>query len=153
MLPVTLTTWEEWRRRHTGTTAVQTSEGFEERRDSWHEQAVYLTSMRDAMFPMAMRDDRMSPKAWVFGVRSGDTPKTYPWRPYASSSSSTIPSRDETSWWSWSRPAARYVRTFRETALFGLAPSSMTPAARDAARRMGPSAGSRRRAATRCHPA
>ena len=76
VLPVVVTTWGDWRTRHPDTTVLDPETGHE--RD-YSPGAAYGAYFDDPglMFPVGLRDDRLPPKAWVFGLRAGDSAKAF----------------------------------------------------------------------------
>jgi len=75
MLPATVTTWADWRRRQPETAVLSDTTGY--RRDYGRDPyAAYRRSPR-TMFPPARIDRRLSPKDWVVGVEVGGVAKAY----------------------------------------------------------------------------
>lgn len=76
LLPLTVTTWKEWRTRHPGTTVVGIDTGF--RRDYTPGAAYgrYFASP-DTMFPVWKRDGAREPKTWIYGLRQGIAARAY----------------------------------------------------------------------------
>ncbi|WP_418314830.1 DUF3179 domain-containing protein [Piscinibacter sakaiensis] len=76
MLPVTHTSWADWRSRQPSTTVLSTDTGFfrNYRLDPYagYEQRSAL------MFDVQNRDDRIGAKEWVLGVEIGGRHKAYP---------------------------------------------------------------------------
>jgi len=77
VLPVTLTTWSQWRQRHPETQVISLETGF--RRDygpgvAYHD---YFASP-DLMFPALVKDGRLSQKDLIFGVRAPGGVKAWP---------------------------------------------------------------------------
>ena len=82
VLPVTLTTWTQWRQRHPGTRVLSLDTGF--RRDygsgvAYHD---YFASP-DLMFPALVKDGRLSQKDLIFGVRAPGGVKAWPLADFA----------------------------------------------------------------------
>ncbi|MGH9317552.1 MAG: DUF3179 domain-containing protein [Thermoanaerobaculia bacterium] len=77
VLPLTVTSWKEWRRSHPLTTVVSLQTGY--RRD-YTPGALYgrYFSSPDTMFPVWKKDPSLEPKAWVYGLRRGAAAKAYP---------------------------------------------------------------------------
>jgi hypothetical protein len=76
MLPVSHTTWADWRRRHPGTEVLSRETGFE--RDYDHDPYAGYDQVARLMFEVQHRDDRLPAKAWVLGLRLGDQARAYP---------------------------------------------------------------------------
>jgi uncharacterized protein DUF3179 len=70
------TTWSAWRKRHPHTFVLSRETGFtrDYSRDPY--EAYALTDQ--LMFPPAIQNDRLSPKAWVLGVEASGKFKAYP---------------------------------------------------------------------------
>jgi hypothetical protein len=69
-VPVVVTAWRDWRGAHPETTVLSVATGFERPYVPGQPYAEYFAS--DALrFPVAGRDARSTPKARVFGLRSG----------------------------------------------------------------------------------
>jgi len=76
MLPVTHTTWEDWRERHPDSLVLSRATGFARR---YGERAY--AGYRDVptpMFPVAHESDRYPAKSWVVGVVVDGVAKAYP---------------------------------------------------------------------------
>jgi len=76
-LPLTVTSWREWRQRHPETTVVGLETGY--RRD-YTPGAFYgkYFASPDTMFPVWKKDPSLEPKAWVYGLRRQAAAKAYP---------------------------------------------------------------------------
>ena len=76
ILPMTQTTWGEWRRTHPLTTVLSTNTGHNRNyaRDPY---AGYELSA-GLFFPVGQEDGRLHPKALVLGVRMNGVSKAYP---------------------------------------------------------------------------
>jgi Protein of unknown function (DUF3179) len=76
-LPVTVSTWGDWRRRHPQTTVVSPDTGY--RRDYMPGAAYgrYFTSP-ETMFPVWKKSPLLPAKTWIHGLRSGDNARAYP---------------------------------------------------------------------------
>ncbi len=76
VLPVVVTTWGDWRSRYPGSTVLDPETGH--RRD-YSPGAAYGDYFESpgVMFPVGVRDERLPPKAWVFGLRSGGDAKAF----------------------------------------------------------------------------
>jgi hypothetical protein len=80
VLPVTTTTWEEWRDAHPDTRVLSVNTGF--RRPYRHHtdpQSAYYEYFADPglMFPAFQLDDRLRPKDQVLALRSNGQSKAY----------------------------------------------------------------------------
>ena len=77
-LPVTLTTWAEWRSLHPGTT-VLTLEPERARRWGFDYSPGAADRAREGVsFPVWRKSTRLDPKAEVYALRLGGAPKAYP---------------------------------------------------------------------------
>ncbi len=76
ILPVVVTTWEEWRRRHPKTRALSLETGYQ-KDYSHHELYSEYYASPDPWFPVSKRDNRVEPKEEVFTVRVNGQPKAY----------------------------------------------------------------------------
>ena len=72
ILPLVVTTWGDWRRRYPDTTVLSLETGHERDYRPGQAYGEYFASP-DTMFPVGLRDDRLDTKAWVFGMRTGDS--------------------------------------------------------------------------------
>ena len=75
ILPVTVTTWADWRRRHQRTMVLSPSTGF--RRDYDRDPYAGYRSSPRAMFSAGYTDRRLAPKDWIVGVDFGGAAKAY----------------------------------------------------------------------------
>ncbi len=77
ILPMTVTTWGDWRTRHPETTVVSLDTGY--RRD-YSPGAAYgrYFASPETMFPVWKRDGTLEPKTWIFALRDGAAAKAYP---------------------------------------------------------------------------
>lgn len=75
-VPLTHTSWADWRSRHPATTVLSTDTGFV--RDYGRDPYAGYDKVQQLMFDVSARDDRLPLKEWVLGVRVGDTYKAYP---------------------------------------------------------------------------
>jgi len=71
ILPVEVTTWSDWRERHPDTTVLSLETGYQRDYSPGAAYGDYFAS-DDLMFPVGEQDDRLAPKAWVFGLRFDD---------------------------------------------------------------------------------
>jgi hypothetical protein len=81
ILPVTTTTWSEWRSAHPDTVVLSTQTGY--RRGYLHHsdpQSAYYEYFADPnlMFPAFRIDDRLKAKDQVLAIRLADKAKAYP---------------------------------------------------------------------------
>ena len=76
VLPVVVTTWSDWLERYPDTTVLSLETGHQRDYTPGSAYGEYFAS-DDLMFPVAMQDDRLAAKAWVFGLRSGDDAVAY----------------------------------------------------------------------------
>ncbi|MGH9368330.1 MAG: DUF3179 domain-containing protein [Thermoanaerobaculia bacterium] len=77
ILPLTVTTWKEWRQKHPETTVVSPDTGYDRDYSAGAAYGRYFASP-DTMFPVWKRDAALEPKAWVYGLRNGPSAKAYP---------------------------------------------------------------------------
>ncbi len=75
-VPLTHTSWADWRRRHPATEVLSTDTGFE--RDYRRDPYDGYERVQQLMFDVQHRDDRLPPKQWVLGVEVNGTHKAYP---------------------------------------------------------------------------
>ncbi len=77
VLPVTISSWGEWRRLHPGTQVLADKTGFERDYRPGAPYARYFAS--DAlMFPAQVRDNARAPKAYVFVLRLTGAERAWP---------------------------------------------------------------------------
>ncbi|HEV8611704.1 MAG TPA: DUF3179 domain-containing protein [Thermoanaerobaculia bacterium] len=76
-LPITVTTWSDWRARHPDTTVVSPATGH--RRDYTVGAAYgrYFASP-ETMFPVWKKSPVLPSKAWIYALRSGGVARAYP---------------------------------------------------------------------------
>ena len=67
-LPVTITTWQEWRRQHPDTRVLSLETGHERNYAPGEPYGDYFASP-DLMYPMLVPDERLAPKDYVFALR------------------------------------------------------------------------------------
>lgn len=77
VLPVVITTWEHWLRDHPDTVVLDINTGYERDYTPGRPYGDYFASP-DTMFPVAPRDQRLPPKAYVFAIRHKAQAKAYP---------------------------------------------------------------------------
>ena len=77
LLPVVLTTWQEWQNQHPDTLVVDVETGFPR---NYTAGAAYGNYFADSgtMFPVAQRSGLLAPKAQIYALRVEGTPKAYP---------------------------------------------------------------------------
>jgi hypothetical protein len=77
MIPMTITSWREWKTRHPQTSVISLDTGM--RRDYTPGAAYgkYFASP-NLMFPVWKRDDRLEAKDWVYALRSGADARAFP---------------------------------------------------------------------------
>jgi hypothetical protein len=77
VLPVVLTTWEQWRARHPGTRVLALATGYARDYGPGAAYGDYFASP-DLMFPALVKDKRLTPKDLIFGVRVPGGVKAWP---------------------------------------------------------------------------
>lgn len=75
-VPLTHTSWADWRRRHPRTEVLSTDTGHV--RDYERDPYAGYDSAQRLMFDVQHRDERLPIKEWVLGVRVGGRAKAYP---------------------------------------------------------------------------
>ncbi len=75
-LPISHTSWADWRRRHPSTEVLSTETGFA--RDYGRNPYEGYDRVQRLLFDVAHRDDRFQLKEWVLGVEVDATSKAYP---------------------------------------------------------------------------
>lgn len=75
-VPLTHTSWADWRRRHPATKVLSADTGFA--RDYARDPYDGYERVQKLMFDVQHRDDRFPPKEWVLGVEVNGTHKAYP---------------------------------------------------------------------------
>lgn len=78
ILPLTLTTWKEWRGRHPETTTLALDASLVGRFGFNYQPGAADRQRRGVSFPVWNKSDALDPKAEVFALRLGDPPKVYP---------------------------------------------------------------------------
>jgi Protein of unknown function (DUF3179) len=68
VLPVTITSWQDWRTRHPETKVLSLDTGFERDYTPGRPYGEYFASA-DLMFPVLVPDERLAPKDYVFALR------------------------------------------------------------------------------------
>ena len=69
VLPVTITSWQDWRTRHPGTKVLSLDTGYERDYRPGRPYGEYFASA-DLMFPVLVPDERLAPKDYVFALRA-----------------------------------------------------------------------------------
>ena len=77
ILPLTVTTWGDWKRRHPDTSVLSSKTGFSRDYTPGAAYGTYLASP-ETMFPVWKRDPVLNPKTIVFAVRRAGGAKAYP---------------------------------------------------------------------------
>jgi hypothetical protein len=77
MLPLTVTTWGDWKARHPDTTVLALNTGFSRDYTPGAAYGEYFASP-ETMFPVWTRDPRLETKAQVFALRFAGAAKAYP---------------------------------------------------------------------------
>lgn len=75
-VPLTHTSWADWRARHPTTEVLSTVTGFE--RDYAHDPYAGYDRVQRLMFDVQHRDERFPLKEWVLGLRVNGKAKAYP---------------------------------------------------------------------------
>lgn len=75
-VPLTHTSWADWRARHPRTEVLSTDTGHV--RDYARDPYAGYDSVARLMFDVQHRDDRLPVKEWVLGLRAGGQAKAYP---------------------------------------------------------------------------
>ncbi len=77
VLPVAITSWEDWLRQHPDTVVLDIDTGFERDYTPGKPYGNYFASP-DTMFPVSPRDRRLLPKSYVFALQLKGQAKAYP---------------------------------------------------------------------------
>ena len=75
-VPLTHTTWADWKLRHPATEVLSVDTGFE--RDYSRDPYAGYDKVQQLMFDVQHRDDRFPLKEWVLGIEVAGTHKAYP---------------------------------------------------------------------------
>ena len=75
-IPMSHTSWADWRKRHPATTVLSEDTGFA--RDYGRDPYAGYDKVQKLMFDVEHRDDRLPLKEWVLGVQVGPVFKAYP---------------------------------------------------------------------------
>lgn len=78
MLPMTLTTWGEWRTLHPDTTVLTLDREMERRWGFDYQPGAADRARRGVEFPVWQRDDTLERDAEVYALRAGAAAKAYP---------------------------------------------------------------------------
>jgi hypothetical protein len=68
VLPVTITSWQDWRTSHPDTKVLSLDTGYDRDYTPGKPYGEYFAS-KDVMFPVIIDDDRLAPKDYVFALR------------------------------------------------------------------------------------
>jgi Protein of unknown function (DUF3179) len=77
-LPITATTWGEWRTRHPGTTVLALDEARGRRWGFDYRPGAADAARQGVSFPVWRKSGRLDPKTEVYTLRLGGVPKAYP---------------------------------------------------------------------------
>lgn len=75
-VPLTHTSWADWRARHPATQVLSTDTGFT--RDYTRDPYAGYEQVQSLMFEVQHRDERFALKEWVLGIELGGRAKAYP---------------------------------------------------------------------------
>jgi Protein of unknown function (DUF3179) len=78
VLPVTITTWKEWRERHPGTTVLALDREMERRWGFNYVPGAADRRRAGVSFPVWLKSDALDPKEEIYAVRLGEAAKAYP---------------------------------------------------------------------------
>jgi hypothetical protein len=78
VLPLTVTTWKEWRARHPGTTVLALDKEMERRWGFSYVPGAADRRRAGVSFPVWLKSAALDPKAEVYAVRLGEKAKAYP---------------------------------------------------------------------------
>ncbi len=77
VLPITVTTWGDWKARHPDSTVLALETGFSRDYTAGAAYGKYFDSP-ETMFPVWKRDTTLAPKTVIFGIRRGAAARAYP---------------------------------------------------------------------------
>jgi len=77
VLPVTITSWEQWLRDHPDTKVLDINTGHQRDYTPGQPYGNYFSSPK-TMFPVFPRDQRLATKSYVFALQLKGQPKAYP---------------------------------------------------------------------------
>ena len=75
--PVTITSWQNWLKRHPNTTVLSLDTGYDRDYRPGRPYGAYFASP-DLMFPALVADAQLKPKDYVFALRVGEHDKAWP---------------------------------------------------------------------------
>jgi hypothetical protein len=78
VLPVVVTTWQEWRRRHPATTVLALDSALERKWGFRYLPGAAEQRRAGVTFPIWLRSGALDPRAEVYAVRLGERAKAYP---------------------------------------------------------------------------
>jgi hypothetical protein len=82
ILPVTITSWQDWRTRHSATEVLSLATGFDRDYAPGQPYGEYFAS-DELMFPMLVPDERLAPKDYVFALRADGHERAWPLADFA----------------------------------------------------------------------
>ena len=85
LLPIVLTSWEDWQNQHPDTLVVDENTGFPRNYAAGAAYGNYFASS-ETMFPVAQRSDLLPAKEQIYALRVAGTPKAYPLQTLAAES-------------------------------------------------------------------
>jgi hypothetical protein len=77
ILPLVIASWDEWRSRHPDTKVLSLETGYQRPYVPGLPYGEYFASP-ELMFPAVVRDHRLEPKDYVFGIRTEEGAKAWP---------------------------------------------------------------------------
>ena len=77
VLPVTITSWRDWRARHPDTKVLSLDTGYERDYTPGQPYGDYFASA-ELMFPTLVPDERLAPKDYVFALRADGREQAWP---------------------------------------------------------------------------
>jgi hypothetical protein len=77
LLPVVLSTWQEWQNQHPDTLVVDIETGFPRNYNAAAAYGNYFAA-GNTMFPVAQRSSLLPPKSQIYALRVDGNPKAYP---------------------------------------------------------------------------
>ncbi|HXU46505.1 MAG TPA: DUF3179 domain-containing protein [Thermoanaerobaculia bacterium] len=78
VLPLTLTTWKDWRARHPETTALALDAALVGRYGYNYQPGAADRQRQGVSFPVWRKSAALAPRTEIFVLRAGDPPKVYP---------------------------------------------------------------------------
>ena len=82
ILPVTITSWRDWRARHPDTKVLSLETGYERDYTPGQPYGEYFASA-ELMFPLLVPDQRLMPKDYVFALRADGRARAWPLAEFA----------------------------------------------------------------------